>query len=214
MLAGRREDVSIAQLAELRTQVGPLGDPGAFGKLKAAIGDRFRRTTRLHPMPEGSSELPAIATLIGPRIVADASALMPLVNGAVPGRDRLGIADVAYAFGLDRAKTYLAKDLAAFPTLGGQLEVARAEIASTPAGDDLYGAWLAAIRALARTPDGALPSFLAGEAGQDLKLNTIAAAYGQLKHNYVLVAGQPYAEFGCAIPTGTSNRRGGLRRAD
>jgi hypothetical protein len=71
-LAGRREDVSIAQLAELRAQVGPLTDPSAFDRLKAAVGDRFRRTTRLHPMPEGSRELPAIATLIGPRIVADA----------------------------------------------------------------------------------------------------------------------------------------------
>jgi len=201
-LAGRREDVSITQLAELRAQLGSLTDPGAFDKLKAMIGDRFRRTTRLHPMPEGSRELPAIATLIGPRIVADAGALMPLVNGAVPGRDRLGVADVAYTFGLDSAKTYLAKDLSAFPTLGGQLEVARAKIASAPAGDDLYGAWLTAIRALARTPDGVTPSFLAGEAGKDLRLNTIAAAYGQLKHNYVLVAGQPYAEFGCEIPDG------------
>ena len=35
-----------------------------------------------------------------------------------------------------------------------------------------------------------------------LRLNSIAAAYGQLKHNYVLVAGQPYAEFGCEIPDG------------
>ena len=201
-LAGRREDVSIAQLAELRAQVGSLTDPITFDKLKAAIGDRFPRTTRLHPMPEGSRELPAIATLIGPRIVADAGALTLLVNSAVPDRDRLGVADVAYALGLDRAKTYLSKDLAAFPTLHRQLEVARAQIASTPAGDDLYGAWLTAIQALAHVPDGTLPSFLSGEAGEDLRLNTIAAAYGQLKHNYVLVAGQPYAEFGCEIPDG------------
>ncbi len=201
-LAGRREDVSIAQLAGLRAAVGSLRDPDAFSKLKAAIGDRFHRTTRLHPMPEGSSELPAIATLIGPRIVADAGALMPLVDDAVPGRQRLGVADVAYVFGLDRAKRYLAKDLSIFPALAGQLEAARAQIAGARASDDLYGAWLAAIRALAETPDGAAPSFLAGEAGKDLRLNTIAAAYGQLKHDYVLVAGQPYAEFGCEIPDG------------
>jgi hypothetical protein len=201
-LAGRREDVSIAQLAELRAEVGALTDPHAFDRLKAAIGDRFHRTTRLHPMPEGSRELPVIATLIGPRIVADAGALMPLVNGAVPGRNRLGVADIAYAFGLDRAKVYLAKDLAAFPMLGGQLAEARAQIARTPAGEDLYGAWLAAIRALATTPAGTLPSFMQGEAAKDLRLDTIAAAYGQLKHNYALVAGQPYAEFGCDIPDG------------
>ena len=201
-LAGRREDVSIAQLAKLRVQVGSLTDPQVFDKLKAAIGDRFHRTTRLHPMPEGSHDLPAIATLIGPRITDDAGAVTLLVTGAIPDRQWLGVADVAYTFGLDRAKTYLSKDLAAFPTLNGQLEVARAQVASTPAGDDLYGAWLTAIRALARTPNGTVPSFLAGEAGKDLRLNTIAAAYGQLKHDNVLVAGQPYAEFGCEIPDG------------
>ena len=199
-LAGRREDVSIAQLAELGAEVGSLTDPSAFDKLKAAIGDRFRRTTRLHPMPEGSRELPAIATLIGPRIVADAGALTLLVHGAVPARDRLGVADVAYTFGFDRAKTYLAKDLAAFPTLAGQFDL-RARKWRQAGGDDLYSAWLAAIRALAHAPEG-LPSFLSGEAGEDLRLNTIAAAYGQLKHDYVLVAGQPYAEFGCDIPDG------------
>jgi hypothetical protein len=201
-LAGRREDVSIAQLTELRAQVGSLTDPGAFDKLKAAIGDRFRRTTRLHPMPEGSRELPAIATLIGPRIVADAGALTLLAHGAVPGRDRVGVADVAYMFGLDHAKTYLARDLAKYPTLGSQLEAARAQVARTPRSDDLYDAWLTAVRALAIEPKGTLPTFLTGETGKDLRLNTIAAAYGQLKHNYVLVAGQPYAEFGCEIPDG------------
>ncbi|MBV9833679.1 MAG: DUF3160 domain-containing protein, partial [Alphaproteobacteria bacterium] len=66
----------------------------------------------------------------------------------------------------------------------------------------LYDAWLTAIRALAVVPKGTLPSFLTDKTGQDLRLNTIAAAYGQLKHNYVLVAGQPYAEFGCEIPDG------------
>jgi hypothetical protein len=201
-LAGRREDVSIAQLAELRTQVGSLTAPDAFDKLKAAIGDRFRRTTRLHPMPEGSRELPAIATLIGPRVVADAGALTLLVSGAVPNRDRPGVADIAYTLGFDRAKTYLADDLKAFPTLDSQLKAARVQVAGTPAGDDLYGAWLAAIRGLAQAPDGTLPSFLTGTSGADLRMNTITAAYGQLKHNYVLVAGQPYAEFGCEIPDG------------
>src|SRR4029078_13150099 len=122
--------------------------------------------------------------------VADAGALTLLVNSAVPDRHWPGVANVAYTFGLDRAKSYLANDLAAFPTLNSQLEAARAQVASTPVGDDLYSAWLTAIRALAEAPGGSLPSFLIGEAGQDLRLNTIAAAYGKLKHNYVLVAGQ------------------------
>ncbi|HEX8106568.1 MAG TPA: DUF3160 domain-containing protein, partial [Kofleriaceae bacterium] len=68
--------------------------------------------------------------------------------------------------------------------------------------DDLYSAWYAAIRALAVTPVGALPSFATSDAGADLRFNTMTAAYGQLKHNYVLMAGQPYSEFGCEIPDG------------
>jgi len=44
-LAGRREDVSIAQLGELRKAAGitDLRGPQAFAALKRAIGDRFQR---------------------------------------------------------------------------------------------------------------------------------------------------------------------------
>lgn len=201
-LAGRREDVTLDQLAELRKTAGitSLRDPQAFAQLRRALGDRFQRTTRVHPMPEGSKVLPAIATLIGPRIVADATALMPLVNGAVPGRNTVHVADVAYSLGLDRARPYLAADLAKFPDLAAQLDVARKLV--PPPADDLYSAWLAAIRALAAPTSGALPAFLTSDAGADLRLNSIAAAYGQLKHNYALMAGQTYSEFGCAIPDG------------
>lgn len=204
LLAGRREDVSIGQLAQLRQTAGiaSLRAADAFPRLEAAIGDGFQRTTRLHPMPEGSRVLPAIATLIGPRVVPDAHALMPLVHGAVPGRNTVHAGDVVYSLGLDRGKRYLAADLAAFPPLAGQLDVARTIAQTGRLGDDLYSAWYAAIRGLAVTPAGALPSYLTTDAGADLRVNTITAAYGQLKHNYVLMAGQPYSEFGCAIPDG------------
>ena len=33
-------------------------------------------------------------------------------------------------------------------------------------------------------------------------MNTAVAAYGQLRHNYVLIAGQAYDEGGCEIPDG------------
>jgi hypothetical protein len=204
LLAGRREDVSFAQLAELRerAKITSLKDPKAYEALKAAIGDGFQRTTRVHPMAEGATVLPAIATMIGPRIVPDASAVMPLVNGAVPDRQTVGAADLAYALGDDHARRYLAKDLAEFPKLAGQLDVSRKIVRDAHLSDDLYSAWLKAVRGLAIAPEGAVPSFATTEPFQDLRLNTITAAYGQLKHNYVLMAGQPYAEFGCEIPDG------------
>ena len=58
-------------------------------QLRAAIGDRFQRTARIHYMPQGSTVLPAIATLLGPRIVADTAALRPLAHGELPGRHEL-----------------------------------------------------------------------------------------------------------------------------
>ena len=36
-----------------------------------AIGPGFARTTRVHYMPQGSTPLPAIATMLGPRIVPE-----------------------------------------------------------------------------------------------------------------------------------------------
>ncbi len=204
LLAGRREDVSIDQLTALRAEAGitSLRDPQAFAALKRAVGERHQRTTRLHPMPEGSTVLPVIATLIGPRVVVDAQSTMPLVNGAVPGRNTVRAADVVYRMGLDRGKHYLGNDLAQFPSLAGQLDVARTLELGLPLGDDLYSAWLAAIHALAVMPTGELPSFATTNVGADLRFNTIAAAFGQLKHNYVLLAGQSYSEFGCEIPDG------------
>jgi hypothetical protein len=43
---------------------------------------------------------------------------------------------------------------------------------------------------------------LSTAAGRDLRLNSTVAAFAQLKHNYVLIAGQEYNEGGCEIPDG------------
>jgi hypothetical protein len=205
LFAGRREDISIAQLALLRTQanITSLTDPGAATKLRAAIGDRFQRTARLHYMPDGSKILPAITTLLGPRVVPDAAATRPLVQGEVPGRENLGAADMAYALGHDRARDYLADERAKYPTLDRQLDVARGIVLHAPRGsDDMYSAWLDAIAGLAQSPAGARPSFTATPAYADLRIDSALAAFGQLKHNFVLIAGESYFEGGCEIPDG------------
>ncbi len=205
LFAGRREDISIAQLAQLRTQanIASLTDPDAAKQLRAAIGDKFQRTARLHYMPEGSKTLPAIATLLGPRVVPDAAATRPLVQGEVPNRENLGAADMAYALGHDHARDYLAAERAKYPTLDHQLDVARGIVQHAPRGsDDMYSAWLDAITDLAQPPTGARPSFTSTPAFADLRINSALAAFGQLKHNFVLVAGESYFEGGCEIPDG------------
>lgn len=205
LLGGRREDVSVADLAKLRAKAG-IGaiELGAFEKLKAAIGNDFQRTARLHPMPEGSHVLPAIMTLLGPRVVADTAAFRPLVHSQVNERYLVHAGDVATVLGLDRGKVHLKGELAEHPELGRHLDVAKKTLDASLAKDagDLYGAWLGALRGVATKPKGTLPSFMETEAYDDLRMNTIVAGYGQLRHNYVLIAGQSYDEGGCVIPDG------------
>ena len=43
---------------------------------------------------------------------------------------------------------------------------------------------------------------MATPAYDDLRMNTLIAGYGQIRHNYVLMAGQAYDEGGCVIPDG------------
>ncbi len=205
LLAGRREDVSVTQLAALRKQadIQSLTDPDIAGKLRAAIGDGFQRTARLHYMPQGSKTLPAIATLLGPRVVPDAAATRPLVDAETPDRTVLHAADLGYVLGSDRALAHLSADRAKYPTLDAQLATARHILETAPRGaDDLYSAWLTAIAGLNRPVDGARPSFTVTPAYADLRLNSTLAAFGQLKHTFVLVAGESYFEGGCEIPDG------------
>jgi hypothetical protein len=204
LLAGKREDISVPQLAALRqkAKIGSIVDPSAPERLREAIGNDFQRTARLHYMPEGSTVLPAIATLLGPRVVADAAMLRPLAHGETPQRYRLHAADVAYVLGHDRAKAYLAEDLHHYGPLDGQLEKARALFRQPWDGTDLYSAWLDGIGSLSATPIGALPSFMRSTAFADSRLNSTTAAFAQLRHNFVLIAGEENFEGGCQIPDG------------
>jgi len=205
LLAGRREDVSVTDMIALRKKAAITGvELAAFEKLKAAIGNDFQRTARVHPMPEGSTTLPAIATFLGPRITPDTAAFRPLVHSEVGERYLVGSGDVAYVLGLDRGKAYLKDDLAAHPALASKLDVARGVLAAASAKDagDLYGAWLNALRGVAEKPSGVVPSFMTTPTYDDLRMNTLVAGYGQIRHNYVLMAAQAYDEGGCVIPDG------------
>lgn len=202
-LAGKREDLGLSELVKLRKgDQAPITLQSA-ARLREAIGKGYQRTARLHYLPDGcDGELAAIATLLGPRVVPDAQAARALVNPEVPDRYLLGAADVAYALGHDRAKELLTRELTAYGTLAAQLDVARKVVQGPLGADDLYSAWLEAVRAVATRPAGAQPSFAGTDAFKDLRINTAVAAFGQLRHNSVLIAGQAYDEGGCEIPDG------------
>ncbi len=206
LLAGKREDLGVHDVLALRKKAGIDGqfDTGAGRKLTAAIGDDFKRTARLHFMPQGVTDLPAIMTLLGPRVTPDAAALRPLVHDEVMDRYMVTPMDIGFIVGHDRARTYMGNELSAFPGLGAALNRSRAELtASSSTGDDLYGAWLRAARATAEPQgEGAFPSFTTTDAYRDMKMNTAVAAFGQIRHNHVLLAGQAYDAYGCEIPDG------------
>ena len=204
VFAGAREDVPLPVLAAL-AQKGGFGprDPEAPAKLRAAIGEGFQRTARTHFMPDGATILPAITTMFGPRIVPDIAPLTALVHPAVSDRLELGAADVAYVLGHDRAKKYLAADLAAHPALGAALDASRAGVAAAVHGKrDVYSTWLGAALHLADPASGTQPSFMRTEAFADLRMGSALAVYAQIRHTFVLVAGQGYDAYGCEIPDG------------
>src|SRR5262249_10210305 len=81
---------------------------------------------------------------------------------------------------------------------------ARTVAATVPRGtDDLYSSWLDAVMKLAKPVEGTKPSFMATPAYADLHLDSAIAAFGQIKHNYVLLAAESVDEGGCGIPDGS-----------
>jgi hypothetical protein len=134
-------------------------------------------------------------------VVADAQVETNLVHAKVADRFTPSFADVAFLFGEKRADAWLAKDRARFPELGAELEAGQRAFAAV-GPTDLYAAWFAAVRGLAASPAGSVPSFMKTTAFEDLRVNSTVAAYGQLRHNYVLLAGQAYDEGGCEVPDG------------
>lgn len=192
-LAGAREDVSLADLVALRAKakIRTLS-LAAAPALRTAIGDGFVRTVNTGPTTN-VKRLPVIATLLGPRITPDTVALGGLIAERGPAATG---AELGFMLGLDRAREYAGTDAKA------AMQEARASLAAAKRGDDLYSAWLDAIRSLAIKPTGATPAFMDGAAFQDLRLNTTLAAYGQLRHNHVLVSAQAYDQGGCEIPDG------------
>jgi hypothetical protein len=154
-------------------------------------------------MPDTATVLPAITTMFGPRIVPDIAPLTRLVHPAIAGREVIGAADVGYVLGHDRAKIALAKDLAEFPGLGAALDASRSELAANARGkSDVYSAWIGAALHLADRPNGVVPSFMRSDAYADMRMSSALAVYAQIRHTFVLLAGQGYDGYGCEIPDG------------
>lgn len=216
VLAGRREDLSSATILDLmsKAKITDAMAKDAPEKLRSAIGNDFVRTARTHYQAQGSPELPVIATLLGPRITNDAQATRPVVHPEVYDRKEVPAVEMTYMLGHDRALSHLGPALLAFPKLKPQLDFARdvtfgkkgldgqplpaAVVESSKT--DLYSGWLSAIRGLSEPPKGTHPSFMETDAYKDMRVSSAVAAYGQIRHNYVLIVPTTYEEGGCEIP--------------
>ncbi len=202
MLAGQREDIPMSALTAFMAREDVKNfDNDAARRLRLAIGAQYPRTVNMHSMPEETTELPAIATLLGPRLTPDLRVQRPLVDPSVPGRKKISVFDVAYSLGSDRSAKYLESELKFFPRLQNRLAQARQAATGIPR-TELYSHWYAAIRAIAAQHTGQVPGFMERQAYADLKLNSTVAAFGQIRHNYVLMAGQEYFFGGCRSPDG------------
>ena len=89
LYAGKREDVAMSDLRALRAaaKIDKLTAPDAAAKLRAAIGNRFHRTINTHPNPNVTN-LPVIASLLGPRITTSAAAVSSIVSRPRPRHRR------------------------------------------------------------------------------------------------------------------------------
>lgn len=203
--AGKREDIPPTKLLEIaRANKISKTDVEVADKMKAAIGaNGFKRTARTHFTVEGAPELPAITTLFGPRIVPDIAPLTRVVHDQIPERKYLGAADVGFVLGHDRARAYI-NDWSAFGApLTNAFDAARAEIKKNAAAtNDVYAMWLRSVLALADKPNGVVPSFMKNDAYADHRLSSALVGYGQIRHAFVLLAGQGYDAYGCEIPDG------------
>ncbi|HRG97611.1 MAG TPA: DUF3160 domain-containing protein, partial [Polyangiaceae bacterium] len=202
---GTREDVPLADLARLLREAGARpGDADAPAKLRAAMGKRYARATRTHFQAEGCGPLSAVTTLLGLRVSPDTGGLTGLVHDAVPERKSgLSLADVGYVLGHDRAKAHLRAQLAMHPSLGAALDAGRARTAaSTARPTDVYTSWLSVLTALGEEPPGVVPRFAKTPEYADARLNSALVGFGQLRHAYILLAGQGYDAYGCEIPDG------------
>jgi hypothetical protein len=213
MLAGAREDVSPRALLDLMASAGitDLTSADAPAKLRAQIGQSFVRTARTHYQAEGSKDLPVIATFLGPRITPDASATRPLVHPEVYERHEVPMTDIAFALGHDRALAYESDALAHHSDLKAGLDKARAIVMKSGESEqaeknvrraDLYSAWLSAITAMSKPTTGIVPTFMETSTFADMRMNSAIAAYGQLRHNNILIVPVTYDEPGCEIPDG------------
>jgi hypothetical protein len=204
ILQGRREDLSMAELATMRTivRVSDLRAPDAFERIASIARNQPRRILTVHQVPEGVSDLPVVFSFLGGRVRPGDSLPASLVAPALPRRMFPTAAEAAYALGFDRARAWLDAPLGEHPELIDAMPRVRTALRDTVGGNDLLSNWFRALEGLALSAPGRRPGFMHTDAFADLRLNTVIAAYGQYLRRDEPRTDRPRVSLGCRIPTG------------
>jgi len=169
---------------------------------RAALRAEFERdiypTSEIIPVPlEFPGQIPPkYAQFLGERYLPDAEAMQETCFPHVPTRFLPSGLDVmATVLASDRAKYWLADDIAAHPELDTQIDTLRAQFDAytvTNWTKSIYNGWLYSLRPLLQPMPASAPAFMQGAAWQDKELNTALGSWTQLRHDFILYGKQTY----------------------
>jgi hypothetical protein len=119
-------------------------------------------------------------------VVGDAAMTRAFVHDEIQNRTRMRAADVAHAMGHEPAGRLHAAELARCPAPRVGFAEARETVRAGGELDDVHPTWLASLMTLATPAHEVVPSFMHSPAWGDLRANTLAVGYRQLRHATVL----------------------------
>jgi hypothetical protein len=157
------------------------------------------RQPELHPVAVGMT-IGAQFRLFGQRYLPDTDVMQQLVNW--PARPLPRGLDVFAALGSNRAKQILINvhreqdGWKEYPASLAKAESAFAGRDSVFWYQNVYYAWLHALRALNEPVSKSAPRFMQSPAWQDKSLNSSLGSWSELRHEAILYATQSYAENG------------------
>jgi len=157
------------------------------------------RQPKLHPVAAGMTT-GAQFRLFGQRYLPDTDIMQQLVNW--PARPFPKGLDVFAALGSSRASQILSdiyheqEGWADYPASLAKAESAFAGRDDTFWYQNVYYAWLYALRALNEPVPKSAPRFMQSTAWQDKSLNSSLGSWSELRHDAILYATQTYAENG------------------
>jgi len=167
---------------------------------REALREELRRdiypTSEIIPVPlQFPDQMPAkYVQCLGERYLPDAAAMQETVFPYVLTRTLpAGLDVMATVLASNRAKDWLASDMATYAGLAEQIAFLRSKFDAYGEGDwtkSTYNGWLYSLRPLLQPMPASAPEFTQNAAWQDKELNTALGSWTQLRHDFILYGKQ------------------------